>query len=265
MTTPQQRALEHVRPSPIFLGLLAVFLGTGVVLYAGSANRLLLFVFVLVGWVVSLSLHEFGHAVAAYRGGDRSVVGKGYLSLDPRHYTVPWLSIGLPILFVLAGGIGLPGGAVWIDRSAIRSRRDLAVVSAAGPVTNLVLAALLLAPLGAGWGVSDDRIFFFTGLAWLGLLQVAAAILNLLPIPGLDGYGIIEPYLSPQIRARLAPIAGWGILIVFLLLWRVPAANEWFWNTAFGVAEWFGVPELWALCGQLAFEFWETLPTVCQA
>jgi Zn-dependent protease len=175
------------------------------------------------------------------------------------------LSIGLPILFVLAGGIGLPGGAVWIDRSAIRSRRDLAVVSASGPVTNLVLAAVLLAPLGAGWGVSDDRIFFVTGLAWLGLLQIAATILNLLPIPGLDGYGIIEPYLSPQIRARLAPLAGWGILILFVVLWRVPAANELFWNTAFGAVEWFGVPEVWAICGQLTFEFWETLPTVCQA
>ena len=68
---------------------------------------------------MSLCLHEFGHALVAYRGGDRSVRGKGYLTLDIRRYTDVGLSFVLPVLFLLLGGIPLPGGAV-LDRP----RRD---------------------------------------------------------------------------------------------------------------------------------------------
>jgi Zn-dependent protease len=263
VTGPRPGALTFVRPSAIFIALLAVTAITGGALYAGSTQRWLVFVFVLAGWVVSLSFHEFGHAVTAYRGGDSSVVGKGYLSLDPRRYTHPLLSIGLPILFVLAGGIGLPGGAVWIDRAAIRERSALSAVSAAGPVTNLALAVVLLYPLGAGWIEPGSRVFFATGLAWLGVLQIAAAFLNLLPIPGLDGYGIIEPYLPPEFRARVAPIAGWSVLLVFFLLWRVDALNEFFWDRVLGLADLLGVRAIFPVCGQFTFEFWETLPPVC--
>lgn len=263
MSPPRPGALTFVRPSGVFLALVAVTGLTGALLWAGATQRWLVFVFVLAGWVVSLSLHEFGHAVSAYRGGDSSVVAKGYLSLDPRRYTVPLLSIGLPVLFVLAGGIGLPGGAVWIERSAIRARSALSLVSAAGPATNLALAVVVLLPLGAGWIDPAGRVFFATGLAWLGILQIAAAFLNLLPIPGLDGYGIIEPYLPPELRARLAPIAGWSLLLVFFLLWRVEALAELFWDRVFGLADLLGVAVIFPVCGQLTFEFWNTLPVAC--
>ena len=83
-------------------------------------------VLVLAGWAVSLCLHEFGHACVAYRGGDRSVRGKGYLTLDIRRYTDVGLSFVLPVVFLLLGGIPLPGGAVWINHGAIRSRGLLA-------------------------------------------------------------------------------------------------------------------------------------------
>lgn len=263
MTAPRPGALTFIRPSGVFIGLVLITAISGGMLWAGSTRRWLVFVFVLAGWVVSLSLHEFGHALTAYRGGDSSVVAKGYLSLDPRRYTVPMLSIGLPVLFVLAGGIGLPGGAVWIDRAAIRDRAALSRVSAAGPATNLALAAVLLFPLGHGWIDPAPRVFFATGLAWLGVLQIAAAFLNLLPIPGLDGYGVIEPYLPTEIRAKVAPFAGWSILVVFLVLWRVEAANEFFWERVFGLADLFGVEAIFAVCGQFTFEFWDALPPVC--
>ena len=76
------------------------------------------------GWAVSLCLHEFGHAYTAYRGGDRSVRAKGYLTLDIRRYADLGLSLVLPVFFLLLGGIPLPGGAVWIDqrRDSVTSR-----------------------------------------------------------------------------------------------------------------------------------------------
>ena len=55
------------------------------------------FVFVIAGWVVSLCLHEFGHAFTAWKFGDRDIALRGYLDLDPRRYSHPVLSIVLPI------------------------------------------------------------------------------------------------------------------------------------------------------------------------
>ena len=71
-----------------------------------------MFVFVVFGWLVSLCLHEFGHAYTAWRYGDQDVEVRGYLTLNPLKYANPLLSLGVPLLFIALGGIGLPGGAV---------------------------------------------------------------------------------------------------------------------------------------------------------
>ena len=78
------------------------------------------FVIVTVLWVFSVCLHEFGHALVAYRGGDYTVREKGYLTMNPLHYTDPLFSILMPLLFLAMGGIGLPGGAVYIERQLLR-------------------------------------------------------------------------------------------------------------------------------------------------
>ena len=83
--------------------------------------------------------------LSAYRGGDRSVRAKGYLTLDIRRYADLGLSLVLPVFFLLLGGIPLPGGAVWIDHGAIRSRAVRSLVSLAGPAANLVIGAVLAA------------------------------------------------------------------------------------------------------------------------
>ncbi len=99
--------------------------------------------FVLAGWAVTLCLHEFGHAAVAYKGGDFSVRDKGYLTLDIRRYTDPVLSIVLPLILLAIGGIPLPGGAVWINHHALRSKKIESLVSLAGPTANLVIGVLL--------------------------------------------------------------------------------------------------------------------------
>jgi Zn-dependent protease len=206
--------------SPIFLLMVAVTVGGGY-LCTLSGDVLITVGVVLVvlgGWAVSLCLHEFGHAAVAYRGGDRSVAEKGYLTLDVRRYTVPSLTFALPIFFLLAGGIGLPGGAVWINNAAIRSRGARSLVSLAGPLVNLILAVLLVVALH--WFPTPDHLY--EALSYLAEIQVLAFILNILPVPGLDGWGAAEPFLSRENQEFGRRARQWAPLILLLLLLGVP-------------------------------------------
>src|SRR5512133_27249 len=98
---------------------------------------------VLFGWLFSLCLHEFSHALVAYYGGDTTVRENGYLTFNPLRYTHPLFSLILPLLFLVMGGIGLPGGAVYIERWRIRNRLWLSAMSLAGPLSNLLIAIAL--------------------------------------------------------------------------------------------------------------------------
>jgi Zn-dependent protease len=248
---------QSVRPSPIFLAIVGLTVFGGMLAWwAGATIQPLayvgVFVFVIAGWVVSLCLHEFGHALTAWRFGDHDVAVRGYLTLDPRRYSHPMLSLGLPILIIALGGIGLPGAAVYVRTSFMTATRRT-LVSLAGPAANLLLAVLLLAL---------TRLFFdpahpvlWAGVAFLGFLQVTAVLLNLLPIPGLDGYGALEPHLSPETQRAVEPAKqfGWLILLVVLL---APPLNQWF----FGIVWWFfelsGVHHGLALAGMQLTRFW---------
>src|SRR5262245_20815622 len=163
--------------------------------WRGFGNvRIDVFLFVASGWVISLCLHEYSHAMLAYRGGDRAVADRGYLTLNPLKYTHPILSIVLPLPFLLLGGIGLPGGAVWVDHGALRSRVWDSVVSFAGPATNLLCTVLLIAPFTVGVDTVGHPEFW-AAVAFLALLQLMATVLNFMPIPGIDGGNLVEPWL----------------------------------------------------------------------
>jgi Zn-dependent protease len=211
------------------------------------------FPLVLAGWLVSLCLHEFGHAVVAYRCGDRSVRAKGYLTLDLVRYTHLQYSIVLPLVFLALGGIGLPGGAVYINKRALRSRLRRTLVSAGGPAATLAVLLALLAILIVG----RDRIetSLYAALTFLAFLQLTTLIFNLIPAPGLDGWGVIEPWLPRKLReigwrtARIAPF----LLIVLLL---VPPVNRAFWDGAYALCRSTGL-DVWAISeGRALFEFW---------
>src|SRR3972149_7312976 len=101
------------------------------------------FAIVLFGWIFSLCLHEFSHALVAYYGGDYTVREKGYLTFNPLKYTHPIYSLLFPMIFLLMGGIGLPGGAVYIETWRLKNRYWNSAVSLAGPMANLLLAIFL--------------------------------------------------------------------------------------------------------------------------
>lgn len=207
---------------------------------------------VLGGWAVSLCLHEFGHAAVAYRAGDRSVRAKGYLTLDIRRYADLGLSLVLPILILLIGGIPLPGGAVWIEHAAIRSRAARSLVSLAGPATNLVLGGLLTAAVA----LVEMPIGLAVGLSCLAFIQVIAFVLNILPIPGLDGFGVIEPFLSMNARRMAARVRPWAPLVLFLLIIGVPGVSSVFFQIGGTVFAAVGGDATLAFAGYGELLFW---------
>ena len=211
------------------------------------------FIVVIVGWVFSLCLHEFSHALVAYYGGDTTVKDKGYLTFNPLKYTHPVYSIVLPVVFLLLGGIGLPGGAVYIETWRLRSKRWESAVSLAGPVANLVLAILLAIVLNLLPASSSG---IWPGLAFLSLMQVSALVLNLIPVPPFDGYRTLTPFLNRQLRFNVDQYSNIIMLLVFVLLWYVPLVNAFFWNMVFQVSDWLHIPVLLAIQGLNLFQFW---------
>lgn len=248
---------QSVRPSPIFLAIVAVTVLGGVLawLAAESVRPLAyvgVFIFVIAGWLVSLCLHEFGHAFTAWRFGDHDVAVRGYLTLNPLKYSSPLLSLGLPLLFIALGGIGLPGGAVYVN-TGYMTPRQRSLVNLAGPAANLVLAIGLLAATRLFYDPAHG--VFWSAVAFLGFLQITALLLNLLPIPGLDGYGALEPHLSPETQRAVAPAKQFGFLILLVLL-LAPALNQWFFSVVFWFFELSGVPAGLASIGGQLTRFW---------
>lgn len=249
--------------SPVFLGLLLATAISGWLLWSEKGPaKVAVFVFVLAGWLVTLCLHEFLHAFTAYRSGDHTVADKGYLTLNPLRYGHPVLTLLLPVLFLIGGGIPLPGGAVSIETHRLRGRRD-SLVSFAGPFANIVAAAILLTVLalfGPEWiiDLSQPRAAFWSALTLMAYLQVATAILNLLPIPVLDGYGVIDPFLPESTRATARKIMPFGFLIVLVVVLLPPtqaaftAAVDWVLGTS-------GAPENGVYFGFQLFRFWGSL------
>jgi Zn-dependent protease len=178
---------------------------------------------------------------------------KGYLTFNPLKYTHPVYSLLLPLLFLVLGGIGLPGGAVYIETWRLRSRAWVSAVSLAGPTANLVLAIVLGVILGIA-PVAPTGIW--PGLAFLAFLQVSALVLNLIPLPPFDGFGALEPYLPQSIRMSVAQARGMLPFVVFFLLWYVPVVNDAFWRLVLSLAHLVGVPLQLAQLGFSSFQFW---------
>lgn len=180
---------------------------------------MVIFLSVLVLWIVSLCLHEYAHARVAYAGGDDSVVAKGYLTMNPLRYVHPMMSIVVPLIILAIGGVALPGGAVYIDRSRLRSPHWESAVSAAGPAANLVVLILCAVPFWLGlYNPEQELGTLWPTLGVFALFQSFAVILNLLPVPGLDGFGIIAPYLPHTWRRQAYELSNIFFIALILLM-----------------------------------------------
>jgi len=189
-----------------------------------------LFWAVVIGWVLSVTLHEFAHGLVGHLGGDYTIKERGGLTLNPLQYIDPVFSIVVPTILLLLGGIPLPGGVTYIRNDLLRSRAWETAVSLAGPAMNFLIFLALALPLHPSAGWVDPRAIvpqwttaqiFCAALAFLQLFSV---ILNLIPIPPLDGFQAIAPYLNPETRQKLTtpPTSTFLFIGFFVLLFTVP-------------------------------------------
>jgi Zn-dependent protease len=247
--------------SPVFIGLVGATAAAGALLWTGLPSArftpILTIVFVVAGWITSLCIHEFGHALVAYIGGDRAVATSGYLTLNPLRYTNVYYSLVLPVLFLLLGGIALPGGAVYINHSALRSRAWSSAVSLAGPAGTLLSGLIVAAP----FMLSRDQSWLFAhanfagALGYLGFFEALALLLNLLPVPGLDGFGVIRPWLSYSMQVAAMRYSMFAIYGVFIVLWFVPPVRIAFYGAVFALSTAVGINPLFIITGQSNMRF----------
>ncbi len=243
--------------SPSFLGLSCAFvLMAGIMLFTPQFARGAVFPMVVAGWLISLCLHEFGHAFTAYKYGDVTVKDQGYLTLDPLKYGDPMNSVLFPILIVALGGIGLPGGSVFVKTQLFREPWQRAVMSAAGPFMNLVCLVVLMTILNVFSGTMAASPVLRASLAFLALLQITSIVFNLLPVPGFDGWGVIEPWLPRGAREFGYQVAPYASLVVLMLVFFAPPFRDLIWGIVDMIARPLGLNYSWSSQGYRMFQFW---------
>ena len=172
--------------------------------------------------LLSFPIHEFAHAFAAYRLGDGTAKMFGRLTLNPiAHFD----QVGgtMLVLSVLVAGIPFGFAQTPVNPRNLRGRHGDAVVAAAGPLSNLLIAAVVAIPLrlliaspdllgSMTFEVASILAFIVRGSILLGLF-------NLIPVPPLDGGSILLSYVSPRQAWQLRPFfAQYGFFILILLI-----------------------------------------------
>ena len=175
-------------------------------------------------WVVfvySIVLHEIAHGYSSYLLGDPSAWKAGRLTLNPLKHIDPVFSIIMPIIFYLS--IGVPfGGAkpVPVNPFLYRNLRWGSLISAAaGPLTNLALAALFVAFFYGSKLLGDGHATINMKFAAACLIMnVSLAVFNLLPIPPLDGSHVLASLLPRSLQEAWGRVQALGWLPLMVLI-----------------------------------------------
>lgn len=218
--------------SPIFWALvgLALIAGFGL-FYDLIPEKTGAFIFVTISWIVFVSLHEFSHALVAYWGGDYSVLDKGYLTLNPLRYSHGLMSIVLPLVIIAMRGIGLPGAAVNINMGLIPNKGVRSLVSAAGPLMTALITIILSIPFMFNLHITSiGAPDFWIGLAFLIFIQITVLVFNLIPLPGLDGFGIIRPFLPQRVAILSNTLGGITFLLILFMFTTDSVLSRFFWT-----------------------------------
>ena len=168
--------------------------------------------------LIAIDIHELAHAVTADALGDPTPRRSGQISLNP---FVHMDQIGVVLLVVLAvTGYGFTFGRTFVTPTNLKfgPQRGNAIVAVAGPLSNLVLAALAVVPLSLyanGSITLSPNVDDFLSLA--AFVNVLLFVLNLLPLPPLDGFTILGGFLTARQMYSLAPLQQWGPLIILVL------------------------------------------------
>lgn len=188
------------------------------------------FIQTLAVWIVpvllAITLHEASHAYVAHRCGDSTAKMLGRLSINPlRHVDligtllVP-LAVAVMSNFHFVFGWAKPVPIGWNNLK--KPRRDMALVAAAGPASNFIMALLWAVILKIGLSLNPGTsvlalYLVLTGQAGI-LINLVLAFLNLLPIPPLDGSRVLTSFLSPKHAYQYSKLEPYGFFIILALL-----------------------------------------------
>jgi Zn-dependent protease len=189
----------------------------------GSADQIIVGVIVLgVFLLVAFPIHEFAHAYAAFRLGDHTAKLFGRLTLDPRAHFDPMGGLMLAVSILMLGfGFGWAKPTPVNPMNLQGGRWGEAIVAAAGPISNLILAIAAAIPLryiyasGMSVGLIENVLALFI------LINLLLMVFNLIPIPPLDGSKVLYAFLDPRTAFRVRPVLeqyGFLMLIVAIFL-----------------------------------------------
>ncbi|MBX5490634.1 MAG: site-2 protease family protein [Chloroflexi bacterium] len=206
--------LSRLSPVQIvaLLGVAVLFMYvTGRSLLLGLMRQPEVFVGLIIGLLIGITVHEAAHAVMAVALGDPTPARMGRVSLNPLRHLDP---LGTMFMLIASFGWGKP---VMYNPANLRGdpRVGSALISVVGPLSNVAVATLAAILLVTGTVFSDQgaRILQMVMFTNIGL-----AAFNLLPIPPLDGFGFVLNLLPRPLAAAIAPIAPYGPLILLALL-----------------------------------------------
>jgi Zn-dependent protease len=174
--------------------------------------------------IFAITVHEVAHGWMAKKYGDHTAALQGRLTLNPLKH-IDWVgTVILPILLLVSGTGFIFGWAkpVPVDaRNFKRPRQNMAVVAMAGPVSNLLMAIFwaLVARLGVTLGSEAVSLpLIYTGVAGISI-NLVLALLNLLPIPPLDGSRMLSGILPSYLAWQYNRLERFGFVILLVLLY----------------------------------------------
>ena len=175
----------------------------------------LMFVFSLIALLLAITIHEFSHALAADFLGDPTPRLQKRLTLNPKAHLDPF---GLLFLFFFGFGWGRP---VEFDPFNLKNpRRDAAIISLAGPISNLILALILSISLKLFIFFKIKTLYTIGSLFFVPMiyLNVVLAVFNFLPVYPLDGFKIVGGVLPEKQAKEWYQLERYGLIFLLMML-----------------------------------------------
>ena len=195
-------------------------------------DRIISLLLSAVAVILGIVVHESAHALAAYVLGDPTARSRGRFSLNPLNHIDPFGTVLLPLLLMLAGGpVFAYAKPVPVYLGNLKHpERDEVLVALAGPVSNVLLAAVFAALYGAlraaviAGALPLELAYTLSGFLITALVtNLSLAFFNLIPLPPLDGSTIIVPFLKGEALRTYRRIQAYAMPILIVVLYLLPS------------------------------------------